>query len=229
MKTQAIIPTAGSGSRFNSTLPKSLVTVRGKPLFVYALEVLKKSPLIDSVVLVVPQEHHETFEKIVEQSGFTQEVKIVNGGATRCDSVGCGLEATDADTDIVLIHDGARPLIGLDVVEASIKLCAQKEAVVVAVPVTSTIKKIDTQNMLVQETLAREELWEIQTPQVFKREILRRAYVEVKNKNDLTDDASLVERLGMGISVLKGDYRNIKVTTPEDLFVLESFLSGERI
>jgi 2-C-methyl-D-erythritol 4-phosphate cytidylyltransferase len=170
MKIQAIIPTAGIGRRLKAGVPKPFVDLCGKPLCVHTLEVFEHSPVIDSVVLVGNVEYLFDLGKIVEQYQLKKVVKIVAGGETRCESVSRGLAVTDEDTAMVVVHDGARPLISPATIEEAVRVCREKEAVVVAVPVKSTIKRIDPADLLVQETLQRESLWEIQTPQVFKKE-----------------------------------------------------------
>jgi len=221
---QAIIPTAGIGKRLETGLPKPLVELCGKPLCVHTLEVFQRSPVIDSVVLVGHVDHLFDLGNIVKQYQLRKVTKIVAGGKTRCESVANGLAVLDKDTDIVVVHDGARPLVSLKTISDAVELCRDSEAVVVAVPVKSTIKKVDKKNLLVEETLNREDLWEIQTPQVFKKDVLIKAH-EQKKEDVPTDDAMMVEQLGIRVKVLSGDYKNIKITTQEDLTIAEAFCS----
>jgi 2-C-methyl-D-erythritol 4-phosphate cytidylyltransferase len=223
VKTQAIIPTAGAGKRLSGPVSKPLLLLNGKPLFIYALEAIEQSSLIDSMVVVAQKDLCGEFEEIIKQSRLHKVTRIIAGGQTRCESVYNGLKIVDEDSDMILIHDGARPLITTEIVDEAITLCQAYEAVVVAVAVKPTIKKVDQQELIVEETLNREELWEIQTPQVFKRNILLKAYQQ-RRENNPTDDAVLVEQLGVRVKVLQGDYKNIKVTTKEDLTVAEAFL-----
>ncbi len=223
MKVQAIVPTAGQGKRFQSALPKSLIELSGQPIFQRSLNVLQKSSLIEKIILVVPGEHKETFEEIVRTLSFSKDIVIVQGGATRSISVNNGIKALDPDTDIVLIHDGVRPLVNLKLIDEAIKLSFDHPAVVLGVPVKSTIKKVDKQGF-VKETLDRSELWEIQTPQIFQKTILQEAYKKL-GVETFTDEASLVEQIGVRVRVLEGDYQNLKITTKEDLFMAEALLS----
>lgn len=223
MKTQAIIPAAGLGERLKATVPKALVELNGKPLLVYTLESFVNSSLIDSIILVVPSQQVEDFEKLVSQYSLTKVNRIVAGGQTRCESVCNGLNVSDEDTEVIVVHDGARPLIEVETIDAAVRLCKEYDAVVVAVPVKPTIKEIDRENLIVMKTLDRGKLWEVQTPQVFKKEILVKAHQKGKGSNP-TDDASLVEQLGIKVKVLKGDYKNLKITTKEDLVVAEALL-----
>lgn len=228
MKVQAIIPTAGIGERLKASLPKPLVELCGKPLCVHTLEVFERSFVIDSVVLVGHAENLFDLGNIVKQYRLKKVTKIVAGGETRCESVANGLAVLDEDADMVVVHDGARPLVSPETISDAVGLCQDLQAVVVAVPVKSTIKKINKKDLLVEETLNREGLWEIQTPQVFKKDILVRAH-EQKKENVPTDDAMMVEQLGVRVKVLLGDYKNIKITTPEDLTIAEAFCSLRKI
>ena len=228
MKVQAIIPAAGLGTRLQTQSSKPLVPLHGQPLIVYTLKAFEKSPHIDSVILVGHPRYLSALSKIVSTYSLRKVIQIIAGGKTRTESVGLGLKATDSDTDIVVIHDAARACVSVDLIEESIKQCQRQKAVVVGVPVKSTIKKVRQQT--IRETLKRNELWEIQTPQVFKRSILVKAYDRLakdkKKFKDLTDDASLVEKIGIPVKVSLGDYRNIKITTPEDLALAKVYLKS---
>ncbi|MBU0467820.1 MAG: 2-C-methyl-D-erythritol 4-phosphate cytidylyltransferase [Candidatus Omnitrophica bacterium] len=222
MKTQAILAIAGFGTRLKASGPKALLSICNIPIFVYSLKAFESSSLIDSVVVVTQEKFIENFKEIIEQYGIKKVKKIVVGGDTRFVSVNNGLQEIDEDTDIVLVHDGARPLITVDIVDRSIELTNEHDAVIVAVEVKPTIKRVG-EDLFVEETLNRNELWEVQTPQVFKKEILVKAHEQ--NISDApTDDAFLVEQIGVKVKILKGDYRNIKVTTKEDIVVAEAFL-----
>ena len=224
MNVQAIIPTAGLGTRFPSYVPKPLLLLKKKPIFVYALETFQKSSLIDSIVLVVPKVYLSEYEKIVKKSKLKKVSQIIAGGATRAESVFNGVKATDEETKIVLIHDGVRPFVTAQMIRESIAACRQHGSAVVAVPVKPTIKKVDPKEHVVEQTLNRDDLWEIQTPQVFKKDILLQAYRKFPDFH-VTDEAYLVERLGVKVKVVLGSYKNIKITTPEDLVVAEALRS----
>ena len=222
MKTQAILAIAGSGTRLKTSDPKALISICDKPIFVYSLEAFEKSTLIDSVVIVTQEKFIDQFNEIIEKYGIKKVKKIVVGGDTRFESVNNGLQNIDDDTDIVIVHDGARPLITSDLVDRSIESTKEHGAVIVAVEVKPTIKRVGA-DLFVEETLNRNELWEVQTPQVFKKDILLKAHAQ-KISDVPTDDASLVEQIGVKVKILKGDYKNIKVTTKEDIIVAEAFL-----
>jgi len=225
MKAQAIILAAGEGKRLKSPLPKALVQIKDKPIFIYTLEAIEQSSLIDSIVLVVPPDYLNEFERVLTKYHLLKVTKIVAGGNSRSVSVSCGLSVIDQDSDLVLVHDGVRPLIDLFLIDKAITLCENHQAVVVAVPIKPTIKRVDEEKMLVRETVDRQELWEIQTPQVFKREILLKAHEKGKGVK-VTDDATLVEQLGEEVKICEGNYKNCKITTQEDLWFAEALLNN---
>ncbi len=245
MKTQVIIAAAGAGTRLESDpdaprqgggsgfrpakaglqMAKPLILLKGKPLLVYSLEVFAACPLVESIIVVVGENNLEEFKKVIAQYGFQKVSAVVVGGATRCESVSNGLNVLDEDTELVVIHDGARPLISPGVLKKAIVLCHNESAVIAAVPVKPTIKRVNPEDLSVEATLDRSLLWEAQTPQVFKKDILLKAHKEVNDKQ-ATDDASLLERLGEKIKIVEGEYRNIKITTSEDLIIAESFLAN---
>ena len=148
------------------------------------------------------------FHRWILPRGNFKKVKIVTpGGETRSDSVGCGLRCVDPDTDVVMVHDAARPFVTGDMVKRSLQEMEREKAVIVAVPAKSTIKKVDPKNLHVQETLPRDTLWEVQTPQTFRRDILVKAHAS-QLCCDPTDDAMLVEKMGVRVKVVMGDYKN---------------------
>lgn len=224
MKTQAIIVAAGKGTRLKAKGPKPLVMLGKKPLLVYSLEAFAKCPLVDSIIVVTPKDFLKSFERVVERFGRKKRIFCVVGGKRRCDSVHRGLQALDEDTQCVAIHDGARPFLTEELLRRCILTACSKKAAIAAVPVKPTIKRVDKRSLSVVKTLDRSELWEVQTPQVFKREILLKAYKRL-GKRTPTDDAQLVECLGVKPRVVLGSYQNIKITTDEDLTIAKSFLT----
>lgn len=223
MKVQAIIPTAGTGKRFKTDKPKPLIELDGKPIFIHALLAFEQASSIDSVILVAQSDYMEEYERIVQQYALTKVSRIVVGGSSRFESVSNGLQVLDQDTQMVVIHDGVRPLVSIAIIEEAVKVCMKEKAVIVAVPVKPTIKRADIHERIVRETLKREELWEVQTPQVFYADILRKAHAQGKG-SAATDDAMLVERLGVNVKIVEGSYRNVKITTQEDLLIAKAFL-----
>ncbi len=223
MKAQAIIPTAGMGTRMGSAIPKTLMAINGVPLIIHTLRVFEQCEAIDAVILVVHQDFAEDYRQAVDKFGITKIKEYITGGQTRCQSVGNGLSYLDDDCDVIVVHDGARPLVTPKLIERAIGMCSVEKAVVVGLPVKQTIKKVSVNEAIVEKTLNREELWEIQTPQVFQKEVLMDAYEQTDNY-EATDDASLVERIGIKVKVIEGDYMNVKVTTPEDLIIVQKLL-----
>ncbi len=223
MKVQAIVPAAGTGTRLKSRQDKPFIFLKGKPLIVHTLSVLEKCSAIESIILVTHARQIKNFQKLIGTYRFLKIKQIVPGGHTRCASVQNGLKALDRDTDVVLVHDGARPLISSELLKASITLMRREQAVVVAVPVKPTIKMVHAKSFYIEKTLPRETLWEAQTPQVFRKDILMKAHAKMLCA-DPTDDAVLVEQMGIKVKILRGDYTNIKVTTREDLAIVKNLL-----
>jgi len=222
MKTEVIIVAAGSGKRLNAKVPKAFVLIKGRPLLVYCLKVFNEHPDIDGIVLVAVKDHLKAFQRLA--SSFKKVRAVLAGGIMRSDSVKCGLKALLPDTDIVLVHDAARPLVDKAMIDRLLGSLKKNKAAIAGVPVKCTVKKIDRKTLDIQETPARDLLWEAQTPQGFHKEILIKAH-EKKYKEEATDDAMLVERMGGKVRMVMGDYRNIKVTTPEDIILAKQLLS----
>ena len=222
MKAQAIIAAGGQGTRLKEKASKPLVKLAGLPIIIHTLKAVSKSSLIDSIILVVAKEIFISTQALVKRAKLAKPVKYVVGGKTRSDSVFNGLMALDKDTDIVVIHDGARPFVTPDLIDQSIRLCKRESAVIVGVPVKATIKKANAKSYVAQ-TLNRSELIEVQTPQGFHRNLLVKAHQQ-KIKEEATDDAMLVEKMKEMVKVVMGHPRNIKVTTAEDLQIAEGLL-----
>lgn len=197
----------------------------GRPLITHTLAVFQESPEVAEIVLVVPSQHISRADQLVTDYGLTKVRSVVAGGETRRDSVRNGLSQISSTSEIVLIHDGARPLVHHDVIAASIEAAKIDGAAIAAVPVTDTIKS-SHDGQYVSKTLERDRLYAVQTPQTFKREIIQQAYEQAYADGYIgTDDASLVERLGLPVRIVSGSYDNIKVTTPTDLIIAESLLA----
>lgn len=227
-KVVALIPCAGQGKRMGAGVSKPYLEVHGRPLLTYTLDVFEKHPLIDGIILVVESEAVSYCkEEIVSKYGYKKVQAVVAGGKERQDSVMLGLACLENDTEWVLVHDGARPLINLDTITRAVNTAFVKKAVVVGVRVKDTIK-IAAPDLTICATPDRQILWQIQTPQVFKRDILEQAYNQAASEKWIgTDDASFVERFGEKVYIVEGEYSNIKVTTPEDLIYLNAMLKVE--
>ena len=227
MKTQAIVPAAGVGKRFKSSTPKIFISLHGKPVVYYSLNTLERCAAVDSIILVGNKRYLKELRGVVERFRFRKIKKIVSGGARRADSVRAGLAQLDHNTTIVLVHDAARPLVTQKNILDSIKTAGRFGAAVVAVPVKPTIKVVNPKTKWVERTLDRKVLWEIQTPQTFKRPLLEKAHKKFESK-EATDDAILVEALGIRVKVVLGEYSNIKITTQDDLVVARAILGTRK-
>jgi len=231
MSVTAIIPAAGMGKRMGGAIPKPFLQIGGRPILAHTLDVFERCDSVDEVILVVGMADLQVCaEEIVDRYGFTKVRKIIPGGRERQDSVWEGLKAVEAGTEIVVIHDGVRPFVAPELLSESIERCRTCGAVIAAVPVKDTIKEAENEaNMhhpLIVGTLDRRRLWAVQTPQTFAFNLILRAYQHaMKAHITATDDSALVERLGHQVRILRGSYRNIKITTPEDLALGEMILS----
>jgi 2-C-methyl-D-erythritol 4-phosphate cytidylyltransferase len=208
-----------------SDIKKPYLKIGSKPILAHTLQVFEKSFLVDDIFVVVSDEDIEQCkDEVINPYNFHKVADVLAGGKTRQASVFNGIQRTSDDTDIIIVHDGVRPFITEKIIEASVESAYQWGAAVVAVPVKDTIKVADNDNF-VSSTPERSHLWAIQTPQVFRREILIKAHLYAQERNiDATDDAALVEELGYKVKLVMGSYRNIKITTPEDLVIAKAFI-----
>lgn len=232
MKADVVIVSAGKGQRFmegKSIRPdhgkKQFHFLEGKPILAHTLDKFETCPLIRSILLVVSQEDMDyCLKEVIEKYKFQKVSQIVPGGKRRQESVKNGIDALPKDVDIVAIHDGVRPFVTRAMIADSIHLAVRYGAVVLAMPVKETIK-MSRPDGTVLKTLDRESLWQIQTPQTFQVNVIKEAYLRATEDGFTgTDDASLVERIGVKVHILPGSYTNIKITTPEDLLLANLFL-----
>lgn len=223
MKVQVIIAAGGTGQRMNTVLPKPLLLLGGEPVVVRTLRVFDSHPLVSGAVLVVHEDHLEAYRQAVRAAGFSHKVEVIPGGETRTASVRRGLQFMDEDTDIVIVHDSVRPFVTAGMIDEGVAAAIGEKAAAAGVPVKATVKLVDPLSGFVRETLDRSLAWEIQTPQIFDRRLIDEAY---RGDGEATDDAGLVERAGYRVKVYMGDYRNIKITTPEDMEIAEVLLKG---
>lgn len=224
MKVQVILPTAGSGKRFKSARPKALALLNGVPVFIHTLRVFENHPRINSVIVVAHPNYTRQFYQCIKKCKLRKVAAVIPGGKTRQESVARGLKFLADDTQYVIIHDGVRPLISKKVIDQGLSAVRRYPAVVAAVPVTPTIKELRPPTALVKRTHPREFLVEAQTPQIFRRDILERAHKRFSHIQ-ATDDAMLVELLRLPVKIIRGDYRNIKITTREDLVLAEGLMN----
>ena len=228
-KTVAIIPAGGSGKRMQSRLSKQYMLIEGQPLLAYTLKIFELSPDIQEIVLVAPEEDVETVRHgMVEPLGLSKVRHILPGGAQRQDSVRNGLAAVADHMDIVLIHDAVRPFVSRQLIHQAVLEAEKHGAVAVGMPMKDTVKKVDRNGWII-ETLDRQVLWMTQTPQAFKRPIIQEAYRRADESRFYgTDDAALVERMGLPVKMIAASYENIKITTPEDLLLAEYLIKRQR-
>ena len=203
-------------------LPKQYLLLEGVPVLAHTLRVFQNLPAIDTIFLIVPENDIDFAHRhIVGKYGITKVIRILKGGRERQDSVRNGINALANDDDIVVIHDGVRPFITEKMLQAVCREAQREDAVTVGVPVQDTVKSVDGCGW-VAETLDRNRIWLIQTPQAFRRTVIQKAYEDAyRDKYHGTDDASLVERIGVHVKVIHGSYDNIKITTKKDLMLAE--------
>ncbi|GFE62496.1 2-C-methyl-D-erythritol 4-phosphate cytidylyltransferase [Geobacter sp. AOG2] len=228
-KSFALIPAAGMGKRMGASINKQYLHLAGMPIVARTISVFENAPFIDGIFLVTPaDEIPYCREQVVEAHGFRKVVEIVPGGRERQNSVMNGLRALRDradDDDVVLIHDGVRPLISPELLRESIDVARVCDGALVAVPAKDTIKTV--REGVVIGTPDRDTLWQAQTPQAFRFGLIFAAHAAAEQEGFMgTDDASLIERRGGAVRIVRGDYRNIKITTPEDILLAEAFLAG---
>lgn len=227
-----VIVAGGSGSRFGGLVPKQFLPLAGRPLLVHALERFLGSASIFRVVLVLPREGFDDASKLMKPFLAGRRVETVPGGATRQDSVREGLlHADDAEEGdpLVAVHDGARPLVSPELVDAVVAAAAAEPegGAIAAVPVVETLKRVSPGG-LVEDTVDRERFYRAQTPQCFRLSLLSRALREAREAGFVgTDEAALVERLGAPVRVVPGSEHNLKVTSAEDLARVELYAGAE--
>ena len=221
-----VIVAAGTGSRMKKDINKQFIKLKNKEIVAHTIEKFYNSENIDDIVVVIREDEEEYFNKnIKEKYGFTN-IKVAHGGNERQDSVFNGIKMLKKECDVVLIHDGARPFVTDDIIKRSINKANEHNDIVVGVKVKDTIKVVSDNGNIV-DTPNRSYLWAVQTPQVFKYDIITKAYEDAYNNNYYgTDDAMLVERIGYNVKMIEGSYNNIKITTQEDLEFGEQILKN---
>lgn len=232
----AIVLSAGQGTRMGTSVQKQYLMLEDRPVIYYALKTFEESAVVDDVVLVVGKEQEEYARiHIVEKYGFHKVRSIVEGGKERYDSVFCGLKAALCSKDgtpvrdgYVFIHDGARPFLNEDMLLRLYDGVEKYRACVAGMPSKDTVKLVDTHNYA-QQTPERKYVWSVQTPQVFENSLIMDAYSKMMGEDceGITDDAMVVERYAnIPVKLVEGSYRNIKITTPEDMEIARVFLNG---
>jgi 2-C-methyl-D-erythritol 4-phosphate cytidylyltransferase len=220
----AILVAAGKGVRMGRKVDKLFLEVAGRPLVAHTWQRFDNAPCVNEIILVVRKGMQPAFAELAAKSKFQKPFQIIVGGKERQDSVWNGLGALSATMEIVAVHDAARPCVGEDLIEATIRLAEETGAAVVAQPVTDTIKE-SNDGRFVQRTLDRSQLWSVQTPQTFRVGVIRRALAEARRRGlVLTDDTAACELIGQPVRLVSSAAPNPKVTVPADLPFVESLL-----
>lgn len=221
MKIGVVIAAAGSGKRMGGTVKKQFLCLKGKPVLLHTVDLFTGLEEVQEIVIVTGAEDMEQTQSLLKPY---PSIRVVPGGKERQDSVFAGLQAL-SDSEYVLIHDGARPFVSRSAIQRLVNTVKVRKAAILAVPVKDTIKQVNDQGMVIN-TPPRESLWAVQTPQAFHLPLIMDAYAQAYEHGFYgTDDASLVERFGGEVSIAMGEYTNIKITTPEDLWMGEMILS----
>lgn len=223
---RAIIVAAGQGLRMGANRRKQFLLLAGRPILTHTLNVFDNCRAIDRIILVIPAGNMALCKKnILKPAGLIDKVTLVAGGRRRQDSVFNGLESIDDDEGIVLIHDGVRPLVTCALIEACIQGSKEQGSCIPALLPVDTLKMVNG-NGIVTRTIDRGGLCMAQTPQAFQLSIIRTAHRQAKNKGwKATDDASLVERMGLDVHIIEGVHENLKITTDGDLALAEFYFS----
>ena len=225
-KVCTLIPAAGKGHRMTHSVKKPYLKLAHMPILAHTIQRFEQNTAVDAIFVIVDEaDFGECRATVLEPYSFTKVQKLVAGGETRQMSVYNGIHALSPDIDFVIVHDGVRPFVTDETIFACLTAADECGAAVAAVPVKDTIKVAD-ENAFIVETPARERLWAVQTPQVFRKSLLKEAHQIARERQlTVTDDAALVEQLGFPVKLVMGSYANLKITTPVDLSVAEVLLS----
>jgi 2-C-methyl-D-erythritol 4-phosphate cytidylyltransferase len=225
MRIAAIIPAAGVGTRMGGNIPKQFLKLGSHPLLIHTLAVFESWSGVEKIIVVIPEKERNRITEWVDRYNLKKVHRIVSGGPRRQDSVYNGLKAVGQEIDIVLIHDGVRPLVTSQLLEKCAETADHTGTAIAAIPIKDTVKEVG-ENKIILRTLDRNRLWAAQTPQGFRREILMKAMEQAIRDSFIgTDEASLVERLNIPVTMVEGSHQNIKITTPEDLFFAEAIMN----
>ncbi len=227
MRASAIIVAAGSGTRLGRGEPKAFVSVAGRAMLSYSLGTISKVSPIFEAVIAVPAGMESAARHEVSTAGLTIPVKITPGGAERQDSVRIALALTSAESELVIVHDAARPFATAALFQACLEAAARSGGAIAAIPVADTLKR--ARGNTIESTVARAGLWQAQTPQAFRRVSLVDAHARAMRENlTATDDADLAERAGVRVEIVEASALNLKITTADDLRLAESLAASWR-
>lgn len=221
-----IIPAAGSGTRMKLNYPKQFHSISGAPILIHTLKPFISHPLIDTIIVVVPEGHVQSSLDLLKEHDLKDDkITIIVGGRRRQDSVYNGLMAVARDTKVVLVHDGARPMVSEELISNCYHTALEKGAAIAALPVKDTLKKASSEQ-LISATIDREQLWQAQTPQAAQYHLLLQAF-EANGAEDVTDEAGLLEKSQIPIHLIAGSESNTKVTRPEDILLMEALMQQQ--
>lgn len=222
MRASAIVVAAGAGRRLESDIPKAFVLVAGHPMLYHSLRAIGAVRSIVEAVIALPAGAEQAARREVMAAGLELPVKLAAGGAERQDSVRIALELTSAESDLVIVHDAARPFASSALFEACLEAASRAGGAIAAIPVSDTLKRVE--DRIIRATVARAGLYQAQTPQAFRRDLLTTAHRNADpNEVAATDDAELVERVGGRVEIVEGSAANLKITTRADLDFAEAF------
>ncbi|HWZ35470.1 MAG TPA: 2-C-methyl-D-erythritol 4-phosphate cytidylyltransferase [Mucilaginibacter sp.] len=222
-KRYAIIVAGGSGTRMGSALPKQFLLLNGLPVLMHTLLAFHNSQSKPDLILVLPAAYHEYWTELCRKHNFTIPHQLISGGETRFHSVKNGLDIITADElSLIAVQDAVRPMTSTDIIDAAYKSAAQYGNGVVAVKSRDSIRQLKNET---SSALPRDEIYLVQTPQTFQSAQLKKAYEQAYTPN-FTDDASVVEAMGVNIHLVDGSHKNIKITFPEDIAIMELLMKG---
>ena len=222
MTYQVILPAAGLGKRMRAGKNKLLLELNGIPVLIHTLKVFDEDEACTGITLATHPQDEKEFRALLKKYRITKVINLVPGGEERQDSIYNALKTIETN-GIILVHDAARPFIRKGHIHRLIETAEETGAAIIGVPAKDTMKKV--QDGAVVETVERSSLWAVQTPQAFRISLMKEAYEKAERDHFLgTDDSSLVERLNVPVVIVEGDYDNIKLTTPEDLYFAEAIL-----
>ena len=223
-----VVVAGGSGSRMGAAMPKQFLDIAGRPVLVRTLERMHAALPDSQIVVVLPEAHVELWQECYEKAACKVEHSIALGGATRFDSVASGIAALNNDCTLIAVHDGVRPLLSVEMIRRGIECAAENGAAVPVIAVVDSIREVDEQ--CTSHAVDRSRLRAVQTPQVFRADLLKEAYevigARLEDRSKATDDASVVEMYGYAVALYEGEPQNLKLTTPTDLSVAEIILAN---
>lgn len=219
-KTIAIIVAGGSGTRMQSAVPKQFLLLNSRPVILHTIDAFLNSSYQPQIIVVLPESYHEYWRSLCHEHGFSHPHKLISGGTTRFDSVKNAIGSIEDEDTLIAIHDAVRPLIATGIIDACYHQAAQLGNAVASVKSRDSVRRLQNNT---SESLLREEIYLVQTPQTFKLQQLRSAYT-LPYTNAFTDDASVVEQAGYTINLAEGSYRNFKITYADDLIMAEMLL-----